>query len=77
MVGLEKKKDPKDDWIRHYLEELKNSSASKQIMVGTLSGWTSGFIAAKFGRTAATAVGGTVLLLHVSANVNKPRSELK
>lgn len=65
-VGLEKKKDPNEDWIKHYLEELKKSSSVKQVSVGALTGWTSGFIAAKFGRTAATAVGGTVLLLHVS-----------
>lgn len=61
-----KKDDPKDAWIRYYLEELKKSSSAQQVTVGALSGWTSGFIAAKFGRTAATAVGGTVLLLHVS-----------
>lgn len=66
-----KKDDPKDAWIRYYLEELKKSSSAQQVTVGALSGWTSGFIAAKFGRTAATAVGGTVLLLHVSYQIRR------
>lgn len=68
MVG-KKQPDPKDDaaaWIKKAYRDLKESSATKQIVVGGVGGWVSGYVAAKFGKTAATAAGGTILMLHVS-----------
>lgn len=70
VMSGEKKKDPcpKDaiEWLKQHLDDLKQSSSAKQATVGALTGYTSGFVFGKFGRAAATAVGGTVLAVHVS-----------
>lgn len=68
VMSGEKKKDPKDaiEWLKQHLDDLKQSSSAKQATVGAVTGYTSGFVFGKFGRTAATAVGGTVLAIHVS-----------
>jgi len=55
---------PDDGVLKKYYEELRNSSAGKQITVGAISGWVAGFVFTKFGKTAATAIGGSLLLLH-------------
>ena len=53
-------------WLSQQLKELRQSSSAKQIVVGAASGWASGFVCGRFGRTAATAVGGSVLALHLA-----------
>ncbi|KAI1288028.1 FUN14 domain-containing protein 1 [Halotydeus destructor] len=65
LTKKEKKDDPAE-WIRKALSDLSKSSATSQVIVGTGGGWVSGFIFAKFGKTAATAAGGTILLLHLA-----------
>lgn len=40
--------------------------AAKQIAVGVVSGWAAGFVCGKFGRVAATAVGGTAICLQLA-----------
>jgi FUN14 family len=55
-----------DGVIKKYYEEIRKSSSGTQITVGALSGWCAGFVFTKFGKTAATAIGGSLLLLHVS-----------
>jgi len=95
VMSGEKKKDscPKDaiEWIKQHLDDLKQSSSAKQATVGALTGYTSGFVFGKFGRAAATAVGGTVLAIHfaqhygyitinwnrVNHDVEKARKELQ
>lgn len=71
FIGVNNKKDDKKDEpsaaVRKFFEDLRESSATKQLAVGGIGGWASGFVFAKFGKTAATAAGGTILLLHVSA----------
>jgi len=67
LVGKDKKPADSSDpsaWIRKTYEELKQSSTTKQLCVGAGGGWVSGYVFAKFGKTAATAAGGTILLLH-------------
>lgn len=68
-VEKKKKKDGTDalEWVRLQIEGLKDSSSAKQLTVGGATGWTSGFVFGKFGKTAATAVGGSILALHVSS----------
>jgi hypothetical protein len=51
--------------IRKYYSDIRKSSSAKQLTIGAISGWTAGFVMTKFGRTAAAAIGGTWLLLHV------------
>lgn len=68
VLSVDKKKDEQNalEWLRLHLEELKKSSSAKQLTVGGATGWASGFVFGKFGKTAATAVGGSILALHVS-----------
>lgn len=67
---VKKKEDGGGDgcakWLSQHLKELRQSSSAKQVVVGAASGWASGYVCGKFGRTAATAVGGSVLLLHLA-----------
>lgn len=53
-------------YVQQYYKRLKKSSAAKQLTIGAVSGWTAGFVFAKFGKTAAAAIGGTFLVLNVS-----------
>ena len=66
---MDKKKDEPGtalEWIRLHLEDLQKSSSAKQLTVGGATGYASGFVFGKFGKTAATAVGASILALHVS-----------
>lgn len=55
-----------NNWIKSYCSDLKKASAAKQVTVGALSGWCAGFVFTKFGKTASAAIGGSLILLHVS-----------
>lgn len=62
---------PKDaggtpDFIKKFYKDLKNSSNAKQLTVGAISGWAAGYVASKFGKIAATAIGGSLLLIQVT-----------
>ncbi|XP_023027461.1 FUN14 domain-containing protein 1 [Leptinotarsa decemlineata] len=48
------------------LGDIKKSSATKQIVLGTSSGWATGFLAMRVGKTAALAMGGGILLLQIA-----------
>ena len=66
---MEKKKEPSNgclEWLSQHLSELRQSSSVKQVAVGTAAGYVSGLVSGKFGRTAATAVGGSVICLHLA-----------
>lgn len=62
---------PKDDAggiprsLKKLFDDLKNSSNAKQLTVGAVSGWATGYLAAKFGKIVATAIGGSLLLIQV------------
>lgn len=69
ILGVEKKKEPSNgclEWLSHQLSDLRQSSSVKQVAVGTTAGFMSGLVCGKFGRTAATAVGGSVICLHLA-----------
>ncbi|CAG2110703.1 unnamed protein product [Medioppia subpectinata] len=53
-------------YVNKYYKDLKKSSSAKQLTIGAISGWTAGFVLAKFGRTAGAAIGGTFLLLNLA-----------
>lgn len=51
--------------IRKYANEGSNS---RQLAIGGLSGWVSGYVAMKVGKTVATAVGGSLILLQIATH---------
>lgn len=53
------------DFLRRFFSDLKTSSKAKQLTVGAISGWAAGYVASKFGKFAATALGGSLLLIQV------------
>jgi len=72
VLSVDKKKKKETDvleWVRLQLEDLKKSSSARQLTVGGATGWVSGFVFGRFGKTAATAVGGSILALHVSTTL--------
>ncbi|XP_056633451.1 FUN14 domain-containing protein 2-like isoform X2 [Diorhabda sublineata] len=46
--------------------DISKTSASKQIILGASSGWITGFVTMKVGKTAALALGGGIILLQVA-----------
>ncbi|KAG5889728.1 hypothetical protein JTB14_010202 [Gonioctena quinquepunctata] len=69
--------------LKRILGDVKKSSATKQLVLGTSSGWATGFLAMRVGKTAALALGGGILLLqianekgYININWNKVNSGL-
>ncbi|XP_050461148.1 FUN14 domain-containing protein 1 isoform X1 [Cataglyphis hispanica] len=58
--------------VRSVLEKImgdvSKSSATKQILIGTTSGWVTGFVTMKVGKVAACAVGGGIIMLQIAAH---------
>jgi len=52
--------------IDRILGDVGKSSATKQLIIGSISGWFTGFITMKVGKVAAIAVGGGIILLQVA-----------
>ena len=48
------------------MDDLGKASVPKQLAVGGAAGWVSGYLTMKAGKMAATAVGGTLLLLQIA-----------
>ena len=48
------------------LADLSKAPVPKQIAVGGAAGWTAGYLTMKAGKMAATAIGGTLLLLQIA-----------
>eukprot|EP00092_Neocalanus_flemingeri_P004978 GFUD01005354.1.p1 GENE.GFUD01005354.1~~GFUD01005354.1.p1 ORF type:complete len:151 (-),score=57.50 GFUD01005354.1:346-798(-) len=46
--------------------DLAKASVPKQLGVGGVAGWTTGYLTMKAGKMAATAIGGTLLLLQIA-----------
>ncbi|PSN51026.1 hypothetical protein C0J52_07454 [Blattella germanica] len=52
--------------IDSILGDVGKSSAAKQLIIGSLSGWCTGFVTMKVGKVAALALGGGIILLQVA-----------
>ncbi|OTF72886.1 FUN14 domain-containing protein 1B-like protein [Euroglyphus maynei] len=52
--------------FKRFFYDLKKSSNSKQLMAGAMGGVVSGYLAAKFGKLAAIAVGGSMLVIQIA-----------
>ncbi|XP_066582749.1 FUN14 domain-containing protein 1 isoform X2 [Prorops nasuta] len=53
--------------IEKILGDVSKKSATKQIVIGTASGWVTGFLTMKVGKVAAFAVGGGIIILQIAA----------
>ncbi|CAH1153538.1 unnamed protein product [Phaedon cochleariae] len=53
-------------YLQRILGDISKTSASKQIVLGASSGWVTGFLAMRVGKTAALALGGGIILLQVA-----------
>ncbi|XP_043287774.1 FUN14 domain-containing protein 2 isoform X2 [Venturia canescens] len=54
--------------IDKILGDVSKTSATKQIVIGTASGWATGFLTMKVGKVVAFAVGGGIIVLQVAAH---------
>jgi uncharacterized membrane protein (Fun14 family) len=54
--------------LRRFFADLTKASVAKQIAVGSVGGWCSGFLFRKVGRVAALAVGGGILIIQVASH---------
>ncbi|XP_003488408.1 FUN14 domain-containing protein 2 isoform X1 [Bombus vosnesenskii] len=54
--------------IDKILGDVSKKSATKQIIIGTTSGWLTGFVTMKVGKIAACAVGGGIIILQIAAH---------
>ena len=64
--GKDKGKDAASNWFIVQINNLKNSSTTKQTVVGASAGLITGYATGKLGRTVGYMVGGTILLVNVS-----------
>ncbi|KAH0548960.1 FUN14 domain-containing protein 2 [Cotesia glomerata] len=60
------------DDTKNYLDkifgDISKTSATKQIVIGTSSGWMTGFLAMKVGKIAAFSVGGGIIILQIAVH---------
>ncbi|XP_011700289.1 PREDICTED: FUN14 domain-containing protein 1-like isoform X3 [Wasmannia auropunctata] len=54
-------------FLEKIMGDVSKSSATKQIIIGSTSGWVTGFITMKIGKVAACAVGGGIIMLQIAA----------
>ncbi|XP_030748371.1 FUN14 domain-containing protein 2 isoform X1 [Sitophilus oryzae] len=67
-MGEVEKKAAEDarNFVSKILGDISKSSATKQIVLGASSGWVTGFLAMRVGKTAALALGGGIILLQIA-----------
>ncbi|XP_057655918.1 FUN14 domain-containing protein 2-like isoform X2 [Diorhabda carinulata] len=53
-------------FIQSIFRDISKTSATKQIILGASSGWITGFVSMKVGKTLALALGGGIILLQVA-----------
>jgi FUN14 domain-containing protein 1 len=53
-------------FIEKFFGDVSKISATKQIALGTSTGWVTGFLAMRVGKTAALALGGGIILLEIA-----------
>ncbi|XP_018571330.1 FUN14 domain-containing protein 1 isoform X2 [Anoplophora glabripennis] len=52
--------------IEKILGDVSKTSATKQLLLGTSSGWVTGFLAMRVGKTAALALGSGIILVQIA-----------
>jgi len=53
-------------YLEKFSNDLRKAPVPKQLAVGGAAGWCAGYITMKAGKMAATAIGGTLLLLQIA-----------
>lgn len=53
-------------WFDKMFRDISKASVAKQMTVGAVSGWCSGYLFGKVGKAAAVTLGGTLLVLQVA-----------
>ncbi|XP_064638921.1 FUN14 domain-containing protein 2-like [Lineus longissimus] len=53
-------------WLRRMAGDIQKASAAKQITFGGVGGWATGYVCSKIGKAAATAIGGSLILLQIA-----------
>ncbi|XP_076261369.1 FUN14 domain-containing protein 1-like isoform X2 [Rhynchophorus ferrugineus] len=66
MGEVEKKAEDAKNFISRFIGDVSKSSATKQIILGASSGWVTGFLAMRVGKSAALALGGGIILLQIA-----------
>ena len=54
------------DVVKKFLKDMSKAPAPKQLAVGAAAGWFVGYLTMKVGKAAATAVGGSLLVLQIA-----------
>ncbi|XP_052825682.1 FUN14 domain-containing protein 1-like [Octopus bimaculoides] len=57
---------PEHQWIKDVFQDVIGMSATKQSLVGGVTGWCTGMLISKAGKIAAATMGTTILLLQVA-----------
>ena len=52
--------------VQRVMDDLSRAPAPKQMAVGGVAGWAAGYVTMKAGKMAATAIGGTLILLQIA-----------
>ena len=65
-VKVGQRKSPNITSLSRILSDLGHASVPKQLAAGGAAGWVSGYLTMKAGKMAATAIGGTLLLLQIA-----------
>ncbi|XP_026473531.1 FUN14 domain-containing protein 1-like isoform X2 [Ctenocephalides felis] len=66
IVSMDEVAKDAKNFIERILGDVSKTSATKQLVIGSLSGWTTGFVTMRIGKLAALAVGGGILILQVA-----------
>ncbi|KAI5640539.1 FUN14 family domain-containing protein [Phthorimaea operculella] len=59
--------DEAKGFIEKAIKDIGKTSATKQLILGTASGWITGFVTMKLGKVAAVGLGSGVILLHLAS----------
>lgn len=59
-------KKPDETWIEKHVKEITNGSVAKEMVLGGVTGWCSGVVFNKVGKTAASALAGSLLVFQIA-----------
>ncbi|KAK4872141.1 hypothetical protein RN001_016265 [Aquatica leii] len=63
---MDSNKDNSKSFVDKILGDVSKTSATKQLIIGASSGWVTGYLAMKVGRTAAVALGSGIIILELA-----------
>lgn len=66
IITMDDVEDKAKSFLEKFFGDVSKTSATKQIVLGASSGWVTGFLAMRVGKTAALALGGGIILLEIA-----------